>query len=75
MRPGIAFPLVFFLFPFSSCGGCERIVGPGRSPKLIQKVASFPRLYRFSRGDRLVYGSLDIRLRLAKELKLMSVDS
>ena len=50
-------------------------MGPGRSPKLIQKVASFPRLYRFSRGDRLVYGSLDIRLRLAKELKLMSVDS
>ena len=71
---------------------------------LIQKVENFPRSYRFSVGDRLVHGSLDLLLRLvdaaysrdkfrilsevngmlnrmrfllrlAKDLKLMSVDS
>lgn len=31
---------------------------------LIRKVESFPRSYRFSVGDRLVQGSLDLMLRL-----------
>ena len=31
---------------------------------LIQKVESFPRSYRFSVGDRLVHGALDLLLRL-----------
>ena len=31
---------------------------------LIQKVENFPRSYRFSIGDRLVQGALDVLLRL-----------
>ncbi|MGA2135292.1 MAG: diversity-generating retroelement protein Avd [Bryobacteraceae bacterium] len=89
--------------------------GPGELPVVVQKayefsvwlirkVETFPRSYRFSVGDRLVHGALDLLLRLvdaaysrekarilaevngmlnrmrfllrlAKDLKLMNVDS
>jgi hypothetical protein len=51
---------------------------------LIRKVENFPRSYRFSVGDRLVQGILDLLLRLnrlrfllrlAKDLNLLNVDS
>jgi len=42
---------------------------------LIRKVENFPRSYRFSVGDRLVQGDLDLLLRLAKDLNLLNVDS
>ena len=51
---------------------------------LIRKVENFPRSYRFSVGDRLVQGILDLLLRLnrlrfllrlAKDLNLPNVDS